>query len=43
MFKVESNFPELRPSNTQDAVKIVSVILPVVDHKRDLRTDCFAA
>jgi len=39
LFKVKCDFPELRPPNAQNAVKIVPVIFPVICDKRNLRTD----
>jgi hypothetical protein len=39
VFKVKCNFPDLRPPDTQNAIKIVSAILPVIHHKRNLRAD----
>ena len=39
MFKVKCNFPELRPPNAQNAVKIVTFIFPVIHDKRNLRAD----
>src|SRR5262249_16661224 len=43
VFKVEGNFPELRASDAQNSVKIVPVIFPVIDDKRNLRTDVHIA
>jgi hypothetical protein len=42
-FKVERNFQEMRPPNTQNAVKIVPRILPIICDECNLRADCFLA
>ena len=42
-FKIKRNLPELRPPKSQNAVKIVPVILPVICDKGNLRADCFFA
>jgi len=43
VFKVKGNFLELRTSDTQNSVKIVPVIFPVIGDKRNLRTNFFLA
>src|SRR6266567_4492816 len=40
---VERYLPELKAPNPQDAVKIVSRILAVIDYKCDLRSHCLVA
>lgn len=43
MFKVESDFPELHSSKTQNAVEIVSIIFAIVDDETNLRADMLLA
>ncbi len=42
-FEIKRNLPELRPPKSQNAVKIVSVIFPVICDKHDLLADCLFA
>ena len=43
VFKVKSNFPKLRPPDTQNAIKIVPAVFPVIGDKRNLRTNFLLA